>query len=231
MLVNKNTSTDFLKGCKIAFPVIIGYIPLGFACGVVLQSAGLTVLQIALMSLLVFAGAGQYIAAGMIVASSPLTIGITIFIINLRHILYTSSLIPYIGQWTNIRKYIFASEITDETFALHSSMLKKNETLNYSQAMGINIASHSAWIIGTILGAILGSTIPSEEAFAIDFALPALFIALILPRLAHRPQFIAAIIATIFTIIFTSLNMSYWGVILTAVLTSILTYTLFESHR
>ncbi len=229
--MNKNTSADFLKGVKIAFPVIIGYIPLGFACGVVLQSAGLTVLQIALMSLLVFAGAGQYIAAGMIVASSPLTIGITIFIINLRHILYTSSLIPYIGKWTSVKKYIFASEITDETFALHSSMLKENETLNYNQAMGINIASHSAWVLGTILGAILGSVIPSEEAFAIDFALPALFIALILPRLTHRPQLVAAVIATILTIIFTSLDMSYGGVILTAVLTSIITYIIFESKK
>ena len=229
--MNKNTRIDFLKGVKIAFPVIIGYIPLGFACGVVLQNAGLSIFQTAMMSLIVFAGAGQYIAAGMIVASSPLTIGITIFIINLRHILYTSSLIPYIGSWSNIRKYLFASEITDETFALHSSMLKDNENLNYSTAMGINIASHSAWVVGTMLGAILGSVIPSEEAFAIDFALPALFIALILPRLIHRPQFIAAIIATILTIIFTLLDMSYGGVILTAVLTSVITYIIFESKK
>ncbi len=229
--MNKNTRIDFLKGVKTAFPVIIGYIPLGFACGVVLQNAGLSIFQTAMMSLIVFAGAGQYIAAGMIVASSPLTIGITIFIINLRHILYTSSLIPYIGSWSNIRKYLFASEITDETFALHSSMLKDNEDLNYSTAMGINIVSHSAWVVGTILGAVLGSIIPNEKVFAIDFALPALFIALIIPRLVYRPQFIAAIIATILTIIFTSLGMSYWGVILTAILTSILSYIIFESKR
>ena len=86
---------DFVDGIRLFVPIGAGYLPLGFACGIVCAEAGMSVMQIFLMSLLVYAGAGQYIAGGMIAAgASPLSIIITTFIVNSRHILYTSVLYP-----------------------------------------------------------------------------------------------------------------------------------------
>ena len=85
---------------KSAWPICLGYLPLGFACGVLAQKVGLTVEQTGIMSLMVFAGSGQFIAAAMIGGGASIaSIVITIFIVNLRHLLYSSSLGTYLlGQ-------------------------------------------------------------------------------------------------------------------------------------
>jgi len=215
----------FIQGMKISIPVIIGLIPLGFASGIVLQAAGLTYFQIALMSLLVFTGTSQYIAAGMIMLlSSPLSIGVTSFIIGIRHILYVSAILPYMNNWSMFRKLFFVTEITDETFALNSSLFKDGQSLEYYRSIGINMTAHLTWIIANTLGGVLGSKILDPKAFAIDFALPSLFIALIIPRLIDKDQLIAALLAIFLSIIFIFLNFSYWGIVLASIIASLLAF-------
>ena len=89
---------EFLSGGKKALPIVAGYLPLGFACGVIANNVGLSAFEAGLMSFLVFAGAAQYIAVGMIgAAMPPISVIITVLIVNLRHLLYTSALYPYIS--------------------------------------------------------------------------------------------------------------------------------------
>lgn len=199
--MNKNL-IDFLDGCKKALPIVAGYIPLGFACGVISDDVGLSLFQVAIMSLLVFAGAGQYIAAGMIGAGLPAySIIMTVFIVNLRHLLYTSALYPYVSSWSFLQKAIFSSQITDETFALQSSIFQKNN-VSYSRALGVNITSHLGWIIGNIIGAIFGSILDNSSKFGLDFALPALFIALLVPQISNKQTLIVAIISGVLSLLF-----------------------------
>lgn len=174
---------NFLKGSKYSLVIGAGYIPLGIACGIVCSDAGLTVFQIGIMSLLVFAGAGQYIAGAMIAGgASPLSIIFTTFIVNSRHILYTSVLYPYVSRWSFFKQCLFASEITDEVFAMHTNTMNKNGA-EIRTAFGINVFSHSAWILGCVLGAVLSSWIPENSKIGIDFTLYALFAALIIPKI------------------------------------------------
>lgn len=208
---------DFLDGIRLFLPIGAGYLPLGFACGIVCAEAGMSVIQIFIMSLLVYAGAGQYIAGGMIAAgASPLSIIITTFIVNSRHILYTSVLYPYISKWSFFKQSLFATQITDEVFAMHSSYMNKNNA-NTVTAFTLNIFSHSSWIISNTIGGISASLIPDSSKFGLDFTLYALFIALILPRLVNAAQGVALITGGIIATVFALFDMVYIGIIAGAV--------------
>lgn len=162
---------DFVDGIRLFVPIGAGYLPLGFACGIVCAEAGMSVMQIFLMSLLVYAGAGQYIAGGMIAAgASPLSIIITTFIVNSRHILYTSVLYPYISKWSFLKQSLFAAQITDEVFAMHSSFMSRNNVSTVT-AFTLNIFSHSSWVISNTIGGISASLIPDSSKFGLDFTL------------------------------------------------------------
>ncbi len=208
---------DFVDGIRLFVPIGAGYLPLGFACGIVCAEAGMSVMQIFLMSLLVYAGAGQYIAGGMIAAgASPLSIIITTFIVNSRHILYTSVLYPYISKWSFLKQSLFAAQITDEVFAMHSSFMSRNNVSTVT-AFTLNIFSHSSWVISNTIGGISASLIPDSSKFGLDFTLYALFIALILPRLVNTAQFAALITGGIAATAFALFDMVYIGVLAGAV--------------
>lgn len=213
---NKNYQS-FLEGIRLFLPIGAGYLPLGFACGIVCAESGMSVMQIFIMSLLVYAGAGQYIAGGMIAAgASPLSIIITTFIVNSRHILYTSVLYPYISKWSFLKQSLFATQITDEVFAMHSSYMNKNNADTVT-AFTLNIFSHSSWIISNTIGGISASLIPDSSKFGLDFTLYALFIALILPRLVNLAQGAALITGGITATIFALFDMVYFGIVAGAV--------------
>ncbi len=208
---------DFVDGIRLFVPIGTGYLPLGFACGIVCAEAGMSVMQIFIMSLLVYAGAGQYIAGGMIAAgASPLSIIITTFIVNSRHILYTSVLYPYISKWSFLKQSLFAAQITDEVFAMHSSFMSRNNVSTVT-AFTLNIFSHSSWVISNTIGGISASLIPDSSKFGLDFTLYALFIALILPRLVNTAQFAALITGGIAATAFALFDMVYIGVVAGAV--------------
>lgn len=204
---------DFLDGIRLFLPISAGYLPLGFACGIVCAEAGMNVIEIFIMSLFVYAGAGQYIAGGMIAAgASPLSIIITTFIVNVRHILYTSVLYPYVSKWSFFKQSLFAAQITDEVFAMHSSSMNKNNA-NQITAFTLNIFSHSSWIISNTIGGISASLIPDSSKFGFDFTLYALFIALIIPRLINIAQGAALITGGITATVFALFDMVYLGVV------------------
>lgn len=208
---------DFLDGIRLFLPIAAGYLPLGFACGIVCAEAGMSVVQIFIMSLLVYAGAGQYIAGGMIAAgASPLSIIITTFIVNSRHILYTSVLYPYISKWSFLKQSLFAAQITDEVFAMHLNFIEKNN-INTVTAFTLNITAHSIWVISSTIGGISASLIPDSSKFGLDFTLYALFIALILPRLVSLAQGAALVTGGIIATIFALFDMIYFGIVAGAV--------------
>lgn len=207
---------DLLNGIRVFLPVGAGYVPLGFACGIVCAEAGMTAMQVFIMSLFVYAGAGQYIAGGMIAAgATPLSIIITTFIVNSRHILYTSVLYPYISKWSFLKQSLFAAQITDEVFAIHSGYMNKYGA-NTTTAFILNIFTHSSWIISNTIGAISANLITDSSKYGLDFTLYALFIALIIPKLINLPQFFAFLIGGVVATILALFNMMYIGVVVGA---------------
>lgn len=218
------TIKGFLEGSRLSLPIVAGYMPLGFAAGIVCANAGMTTFQVVIMSLLVFAGAAQYIAGGMIaVGASPLSIIITTFIVNSRHILYTSVLYPYISKWSFLKQSFFAYQVTDEVFALQSSYMPKNG-VKTDVAFGINMTSHFAWIFGNGLGSFFSEFIADSAKYGLDFTLYALFIALVMPKIKNEnlkkyikiniDHLFAFIVGGIVSVIFAYLHFPYIGIVI-----------------
>ena len=110
---------DFLKGIKGATPIVLGFLPIGLAFGVLAVQAGLSIAEVFLMSLLVYAGSSQFIAVGLIGAGASIgAIIITTFLVNSRHILMSASLAPYMKKISNKLLTIIGFGVTDETFAV-----------------------------------------------------------------------------------------------------------------
>lgn len=218
---------ETLAGIRKAMPVVLGYVPVGFAFGVLAREAGLSPLAATMMSLFVYAGSGQLIAVGMLAAGAGiLSVVITCGVINLRHLLMSASLAPYMRYWPVWRKLLFGFEMTDESFAIQSSRFAamsdpRIESIQpgcMAETFGINHTAHAAWIAGGFLGASFGSLLGDVSQFGLDYALPTMFIALLAPRFAEKPQLAVAIFAGLTATILALLGMTQWNIIVATII-------------
>ncbi len=176
------------------WPICLGYVPIGLAFGVLAQKAGLNPLEIGLMSILVFAGSSQFIAVSMLSAgASTLAIVMTTFMVNLRHVLMSSSLAVFLKNISRFKVSLLAYGVTDESFAVNHPRWDQGQW-NIDRALVVNHTANLAWIISTVIGGLGGQFIPAG-AFGIDYALIAMFICLLIFQLKGRIYVITAMIA------------------------------------
>ena len=189
---------------QAVWPIWLGYLPLGMAGGILSQKVGLTPLEIALMSLLVFAGSGQFIALAMMGsgASSVTSIVVTTFIVNLRHLLYSSTLARYLLKQSGKFFGVFSQGITDETFAVNlNKFMDGNAGWNPDKALGVNIMAHGCWIFSNVLGNIAGSVLPVDMA-VVSYTLTAMFIGLWSFHFGDKKLVIIGLLAGCFALYF-----------------------------
>ena len=90
---------EFISGVRDTFPLMLGAFPFGMIYGTLAVTAGLSKGATMAMSAFVFAGSAQFIAVGLVAAHAPVAIIIlTTFIVNLRHMLYSATLLPYLKK-------------------------------------------------------------------------------------------------------------------------------------
>jgi 4-azaleucine resistance transporter AzlC len=136
-------------------PIAIGYLALGIACGILAQQAGLTPLEALGMSVLVFAGSGQFIGIAMMAQGAALvSIGLTIFIVNLRHLLFSSTLMNFFNGRSKNFLIGYAHGITDETFAVNLNTFETETEPRWTceEALGLNVTSCAVWSLSNALG-------------------------------------------------------------------------------
>ncbi|SBV99342.1 AzlC family protein (fragment) [uncultured delta proteobacterium] len=207
--------TNFLRGAKLAIPIVLGYLPVGFAFGVLAVQAGMAPLIAALMSLVVYAGSSQLIAAGLFGAGiGPAGIILTTFIVNLRHMLMSAALTPFLKHWGRPLQAWFAFELTDESFAANLGHFYASKTVNTGEALGLNAFAHAGWFAGSVVGVLFDSAIGDIKPLGLDFALPAMFIALILPHLAVPRRLLAVISGAFLSLAFALAGAGQWNVVL-----------------
>ncbi|WP_138493639.1 AzlC family ABC transporter permease [Paenibacillus pinistramenti] len=181
------TEDSFLQGVKSCIPTLLGYLSIGLAAGVVEKTAGLTIPEILLMSVLIYAGSAQFIAAGMLAAaSSPAAIVFTIFFVNLRHLLLSAALSPYFRHLTPVKNMLIGMLLTDETFGVAIQQAARKKQLSEKWMQGLNITAYINWIAANAAGAYFGKWIADPEQYGLDFALPAMFIGLLVLQLLSR---------------------------------------------
>jgi 4-azaleucine resistance transporter AzlC len=181
-------------GAKAAWPICLGYFPIGLAFGVIAGKAGLTPLEIGLMSLLVFAGSAQFIAVSMLTGGAALIpIVMTTFVVNLRHLLMSSSLSVFLRDLGTWRTALYGYGVTDESFAVNLTRFRDNRW-DWRRALVVNHLSNAAWVVSTVLGGFGGAWIP-HGAFGIDYALIAMFLCLLVFQLRGALYWLVAAMA------------------------------------
>lgn len=192
----------FFNGMQDCIPTILGYLSIGFACGVVSKSCGMTIFQITVMSAFIYAGSSQFIAASMILSLAPApNIILAIFLVNLRYFLMSASLAPYFKGNSLIKNFISGILLTDETFALAASKGSNENKIDYIWMLGVNIVAYLNWIVANLLGALFGSLIYDYKIFGLDFALSAMFIGLLISSIKEKDDKKTSVVIVFSTVI------------------------------
>ena len=221
---------NFWAGVRAEFPLLIGVFPFGMIYGALALNAGLSKSAAQLMSSIVFAGSSQFITAQLAHDSAPgFVIILTIAVVNLRHMLYSASLAPYVASLSTRWKTLLSYLLTDEAYAatvIHYE--KEGVTPNgHWFFLGAGFSLWFTWQVSTALGIFLGTAIP--ESWSLDFALPLTFIAMVVPVLKNRPAIAAAVSAGVIALI--SYSLPYKLGLIVAALVGIAVGTFLEGRK
>ncbi len=214
----RNRLSQLISSLSPALPVVMGYLPIGFAFGVLAINGGLTWLETLAMSVIVYAGSAQLMAVSLFASGiNPFSIIATTFIVNLRHLLMSASLAPYMTDWSKGQVAAFCAELTDESFGVHSLRFEQGHNAA-PLSLGINLTCQLAWVAGTLLGTVAGGLITDVEPFALDYALPAMFIALLVLQIKSRLHLTVALFGGVLSIVLWLVGITQWNVIIATVL-------------
>ncbi|MDM5231869.1 AzlC family ABC transporter permease [Lysinibacillus pakistanensis] len=176
---------SFIQGIKDCIPTLLGYISIGLAFGVVGSASGLSVLEIALLTILIYAGSAQFIFCALLLTNSPASaIIVTIFVVNLRHLLMSLTIAPHFTRYSMLRNVGFGTLLTDETFGVAVTKQMQTGKLYGKWMDGLNITAYLFWILSCVAGAFLGQWVANPEKWGLDFALIAMFVALLVLQLS-----------------------------------------------
>jgi 4-azaleucine resistance transporter AzlC len=187
---------QFLAGVRSELPIALGVIPFGLIYGVLAIGAGLPPAPALAMSSIVFAGSSQFIGQQMIGAGDPGgLIILTTFVVNLRHMLYSTSVEGYIKHLPARWKLLLAYLLTDEAYATTIVNYQAPGDLTHKHwfFFGAGITLWSVWQTSTAAGIFLGAQVP--PTWALDFTLALTFIGIVVPALADRAMLAAALSA------------------------------------
>lgn len=186
---------EFRTGFLDTMPLWLGVTPFGIAYALAARTAGLDAWQTMAMSLLVFAGASQFTAAGLFAGGvGSLSIVLTTLIINLRHLLLTASLAPALRSLSRRRRAGLAFAVTDESYAVSVRRLVDGQS-GAALLLGASVSLYLCWQLSTIAGLLLGGIVPDLETWGLGLVFPLSFLVMLMPYLRSRPAWAAAIVA------------------------------------
>ncbi|GHU92921.1 hypothetical protein FACS189479_03180 [Spirochaetia bacterium] len=183
----------FTAALRFSVPVLLGYLAIGVAFGLLLSNAGYPWTLALAMSVVMYAGAGQYIAVGLFAAGAGLWEACLVqLVVNARHMAYGLSMLKRFNK-AGAYKYYLIFALTDETFALLSSLPDEvvgtaGEGSRERFMFYVALLDQFYWVAGSVIGAVAGSLIPFNME-GIGFALTALFIVLMIEQIlrVRRP--------------------------------------------
>lgn len=217
-----DTAYMFRKGIQIGFPIVLGYIPVALTYGVLASQAGMSLLELTMMSALVYAGASQFMGVNMIVANATIIeIVVATFVLNFRHFVMSLSFMNELRERISLKGRVgLALGLTDETFAV--SALNKEEAEQKNGVFfyaAIYITAYLSWVIGSFVGGLLGEIIPEQLSQSMGIALYAMFIGLLIPSVKKEVRVgLIAILAMIINVIASQFVSSGWSIVLGTVI-------------
>ena len=181
-------------------PVMMGYLFLGMAFGILMRNNGYGTLWSLLMSLFVYAGSMQFVAVNFFAGGIgiPDMILMTLMV-NARHIFYGLSMLePF--QNMGWRKPYMVFSLTDETFSLlYAARVPEGIERNHF-FFAISFLDQCYWVIGSVAGSLLGSALTFNTK-GIDFAMTALFVVIFVEQWKKKDNRIPALIGVVGSVI------------------------------
>lgn len=175
------TRAGALLGVRRTLPVAVSSAAFGFVLGVLARGAGLSLLEMVLMSALVFAGASQLIAVGLWASPLPVwTIILTTLVVNLRHLLLGAALRPWFARLSAPKAYGSLYFLVDETWALLMQEFRRGGR-DAAFLMGSGLTLFVAWVSSSAAGQMVGAAISERDLaeWGLDFVFTAVFTALL----------------------------------------------------
>ena len=167
-----------LRSIRAAFPytvpVLVGYLCIGVAFGLMLERVGYNVVWAFVMSLTIYAGSGQYLGVSLLASCAALgTVALLTFIINFRHLVYGLSMLEKFKGMGKRKLYMIFS-LTDETYALLAQTTPPAGVEASSFYFSIALLDHLYWIAGSVIGSVAGALLAFDTT-GVEFAMTALF--------------------------------------------------------
>ncbi len=210
-------------------PILLGVVPFGLIYGALAMHAKLSIPASQAMSAIVFAGASQIIAAQLVAAGATgVVILVVVFVVNLRHALYSASMAPHVRHLSPPWKLLLSYLLTDEAYAVTITHYARSgdEPHRHWYFLGAGLTLWSSWQVSTAAGIFVGAQIP--PSWPLDFVLPLTFIALVVPAIKDRSSLAAALLAGLVGVL--ALNFPYKTGLLLAAFVGILAGMLLEGR-
>lgn len=220
----KDTSSQFRKGLQSGISIGIGYFPIAITFGLLAKTTGLTIGETFLMSMIVYAGASQYIALNLIsLGTGAFEIILTTFIVNIRHFLLCTVLNEKSeANEKTFLKVLYSFGVTDETFSVAAV---KEGNVTYRYMLGLNLIAYFSWVICSGLGYMIGGNLPQMLQESMSVALYAMFIGLLVPSMkkSMKVLFLAVLGASFNTIITVrELLSTGWAIVVATLLSAMI---------
>jgi 4-azaleucine resistance transporter AzlC len=217
------TSEDahqFRLGLAKTLPVVLGVIPFGIAYGILAVQGGLTIGETLLMSLVVFAGASQFMAAGMFQSGvgGP-TIVLSTFLINVRHLIMGLSLSPYLSEMQPWWQRMLAFGMVDESYMTTITHYREQGEPqgNPHFLLAAGLLMYVTWFAASLVGAVASHSISDPLKWGLDFAMPATFLTMLLPQLVSRRLLAVVAVAAVAAVAAFVLIPGKWYIIIAVV--------------
>ncbi|MCT4621305.1 MAG: AzlC family ABC transporter permease [Marinisporobacter sp.] len=232
MAIDCKTKYSFKDGVVDGLPIVIGFVPIAMAFGILSKTTGITMMDSILFSVLVFAGASQFIALNLLLVGAGIgEIILTTLLVNFRHFLMGASLATRMTKDMKRWSPFIAFGITDEIFSVASF---KEGTLTKEYMLSLEFLAYSSWVGGTALGYLVGSVLPEAMKMSMGVALYAMFAAILIPEIKKSTKaFILACLSGIINSIckiFFSLPQG-WSIVISIILVSFLGVCVFKEKE
>jgi len=229
-IAEKSGRQEFWKGIRDESPILLGVIPFGLIYGALAVHAHLSTAAAQAMSAVIFAGSAQIIVTQLLTAgTSGLVMVVVVFVVNLRHALYSASVAPYVRSLSTAWKVLLAYLLTDEAYAVVISHYQREglSATRHWYFLGAGMTLWTAWQISSGVGILIGASLP--DSATLSFVLPLTFIALVVPALKDRAGLAAAATAGLIGVL--AMNLPFKTGLLAAALIGILAGMAVEARR
>lgn len=191
--------TQFIKGTIAISPLSIAVLPWGLLAGSYAVDSGLSPFDSQMLSVILYAGAAQLVAIGMLKSGVGLfTMLLTTFFITSRHFLYGVSMRSKISSLPKRWRWSLGFLLTDELFAICGQ--QKDEQFNCWYALGAGLSFYIVWNIASLVGILAGHYIPNLNQLGLDFAVAATFIAIVIPNTKTFPVLVCVLVSLVLAV-------------------------------